>query len=123
MLILNTAVCLFSIVRSVRKCPKHSRRKQYAPARTFLRGGLAVLPANLDERGGVEEIVPALGERTPAHELRSALGEVLPRGLLLLEDVILHLVHGGLYLREVRDVDKAVGIEVGNSDGPRRCGS
>ena len=83
-----------------------------------LGGGLSVLFPDGGEDGVREHILPSLGEGAPGLRLAAVLPEILPGHLLLLEDVGLDLVDGGLHLREVLEVQVAVRPEVGDADGP-----
>ena len=87
-----------------------------------LGGGLAVLFADLRQHGVGEHILAPLGKRAPGLDLAAVLLQIFPGHLLLLEHVSLHLVHSGLDLGEVLDVQIPVRTEVGNADGPELTG-
>ena len=80
--------------------------------------GLAVLGADGLEGGVGEEVLPSLGEGAPGLVDHAVLGHHLMGGGLLEEGVGLHLVHHGLDLRKLAQVDEPVGVEVGHADGP-----
>ena len=82
-----------------------------------LRHALAVLLAYLRQHGVGEEAVLALGEGTPRHDVAAVLLHIPLRLHLLVEDVGLHLVDGGLDLDVRLQVDEAVGEEVAHADG------
>ena len=86
-------------------------------AQGSLRGGLVVLLADFVQNGIGEKVVASLGEGPPGLVLYAVLFHVLVRGLLLMEDVGLHLVDRRRDFGELAQVDQAVGIKVADADG------
>ena len=87
-----------------------------------LGGSLAVLGTDGGQHGVGEHILAALGKGAPGFDLAAVLLQVFPGQLLLLEDMGLDLVHGGLHAGEVLDVQIAVRAKVGNADGTNFSG-
>ena len=91
-------------------------------AQSRLGCSLAVLGANGRQGRIGEHILAALGKGTPGFDLAAVLFQVFFGCLLLLEDVSLNLVDGGLHSGKVLDVQVAVRAEVGHADGADLAG-
>ena len=82
-----------------------------------LRGGFVILLTDFVQDGIGEKVVASLGEGAPGLVLHAVLFHVLVRGLLLMEDVGLHLVDRRGDFGELAQVDQAVGIKIADADG------
>ena len=76
-----------------------------------------VLSSDFLEHGLVKEIVFALRQGPPRLQLNLVLIKIRAQRHLLLEDMGLHLVDLRLDLKEVTQIDQAIGKEVRDADG------
>ena len=80
---------------------------------------LAILICNRRQHRIGKEMIATLGKRPPRHELRPERLHHFPQLLLLVEHMCLDLIDGGNNFAKVRQIDKTVGLKIGNADSPR----